>query len=107
MTLFSRISGMFDSFHTIQLEEKDRYGAGGEYEVELLIRHNQWPCIRNPLAPHPAKPGVFLESDFLVYANGGLFASRSRGWSAAWCTTTTITASCARRSRGAMARACS
>jgi two-component system, OmpR family, sensor kinase len=74
MTLLSRISGMFDSFHTIQLEEKDRYGAGGEYEVELLIRHNQWPYIRNPLAPHPAKPGVFLESDFLVYANGGLFA---------------------------------
>ena len=72
MSLLSRISGVLDSFHTIELEEKDRYGAGGEDEVEEIIRRNQWRYVRNPLAPHPSKPGVFLESDFLVHVNDGL-----------------------------------
>jgi len=73
VSLLSRISGMLDSFHKIELEEKDRYGAGGEDEVEELIRRGGWAYVRNPLAPHPSKPGVFLESDLLVHVNGGLF----------------------------------
>jgi hypothetical protein len=74
VSLLSRISGFLDSFQTIELEQRDRYGAGGEDEVEEIIRRNQWPYVRNPLAPHPGKPGVFLESDFLVHVHGGLFA---------------------------------
>jgi len=74
VSLLSRISGMLDSFHKIEFEEKDRYGAGGEDEVEELIRRGGLAYVRNPLAPHPSKPGVFLESDFLVHVNGGLFA---------------------------------
>jgi hypothetical protein len=72
MSLFSRISGLLDSFQTIQLEPRDRYGAGGEDEVEELIRRNRWRYVRNPLAPHPSKPGVFLESDFLIHVNESL-----------------------------------
>jgi hypothetical protein len=74
VSLLSRISGVLDSFHTIELEAKDRYGAGGEDEVEEILRRGNWPYVRNPLAPHPSKPGVFLESDFLVHVNDGLVA---------------------------------
>jgi hypothetical protein len=74
MSLLSRISGLVDSFQTIELEARERYGAGGEDEVEAIISRNQWRYVRNPLAPHPSKPGLFLESDFLVHVNGGLFA---------------------------------
>jgi hypothetical protein len=73
MSLLSRISGLLDSFQAIELEARDRYGAGGEDEVEEIIHRNLWRYIRNPLAPHPSKPGVFLESDFLVYVNASLF----------------------------------
>jgi hypothetical protein len=34
VSLLSRISGFLDSFQTIELEQRDRYGAGGEDEVE-------------------------------------------------------------------------
>jgi hypothetical protein len=73
MSLLSRFTGLLDSFQTIELEQRDRYGAGGEDEVEETLRRNLWRYVRNPLAPYPSKPGIFLESDFLVHVNGGLF----------------------------------
>jgi hypothetical protein len=74
VSLLSRISGVLDSFQKIELEPKDRYGAGGEDEVERVIHGDLWRYVRNPLAPHPSKPGVYLESDFLVHTGNSLVA---------------------------------
>ena len=52
VSLFSRITGVLDSLHKIELEDKDRYGAGGEDAVELIVRRGGWGYVRNPLVPH-------------------------------------------------------
>jgi Nuclease-related domain len=72
VSLFSRITGLLDSFQKIELDERDRYGAGGEDEVETILKRGRWRYMRSPLVPHPSKPGVFLEGDFLVHSGNAL-----------------------------------
>lgn len=72
MSVVSRITGLLESFQRIELNERDRYGAGGEDEVEVILRAGGWQYVRNPLVSHPSKPGIFLEADFLVHSGDAL-----------------------------------
>lgn len=53
---------------------------------ELARRHlhrEDYQVIHNPIVPHPAKAGQFLETDAIVYGEGSLFCvevKRYRGW---------------------------
>jgi len=72
VSLLSRISGLVVSLDSVHLDQRDRVGASGEHEVELIIRQSQWRYLRNPLVPHATRPGVYIEGDFLVLANDTL-----------------------------------
>ncbi|MBV9173263.1 MAG: NERD domain-containing protein [Chloroflexi bacterium] len=65
---------MLDSFQTFELEERDRFGAGGEDEVERILRRGGWKFLRNALAPHPTRVDRFLETDFVVHIGSSLVA---------------------------------
>ncbi|GCF10066.1 nuclease-related domain-containing protein [Dictyobacter arantiisoli] len=74
MFTMKRLVRAFDGMSTVKLAGKDRGGEQGEDDAELIIRAGGQGCyMRNPILPHPRKPGFFLESDFLVYAHGALF----------------------------------
>lgn len=73
MSLFQRITRAFHTLSTIELDEQSRFGALGELYAEQILDDGQALCIANPIIPHPTKPGLFLESDFLIYTQGNLF----------------------------------
>jgi hypothetical protein len=73
MSLFQRITRAFDTLSTIELDEQSRFGALGELYAEQILDDGQAICITNPIVPHPTRPGLFLESDFLIYTQGSLF----------------------------------
>ena len=73
MSLFQRITRAFHTLSTIELDEQSRFGALGELYAEQILDDGQAICINNPIMPHPTKPGLFLESDFLIYTQGNLF----------------------------------
>jgi hypothetical protein len=50
-----------------------RKGALGEQYAAQIIYDSEGSWIRNPIIPHPTKPGFTLEADFLVYTRGNLF----------------------------------
>lgn len=73
MSLRQRITRALHTLATVELDEQARFGARGEVYARQLLAGGQGICIHNPVIPHPTKPGVFLESDFLIFTRGKLF----------------------------------
>lgn len=74
MSLFRRIRRYFQAQPHSQLAMSDRVGIGGEqYAAQFLAPLLVVSRVANPVLPHPNKPNLFLESDFLLYAAGTLF----------------------------------
>ena len=74
MSMIDRLLRAFDTMSNVELDGKDRGGMLGEQYAEYIIGDGQNGCyIRNPIIPHPAKRGFFLETDFLVYIRGILY----------------------------------
>jgi len=73
MSLWRRLQRALDTAPSIELDEGSRFGADGEEDAERVLAGTGGGVIRNPVLPHPRKPGAVLESDFLLYAQGCLF----------------------------------
>lgn len=73
MSLWRRLQRALDTVPSIALDEGSRFGADGEQDAERLLAGTGGGMLRNPVLPHPRKAGAFLESDFLLYAQGCLF----------------------------------
>jgi hypothetical protein len=74
MSMIQRLMRAFEAASRVELTEKDRGGMWGEQYAEHIIDDGQNGCyIRNPIIPHPRKPGIFFETDFLVYLRGALY----------------------------------
>jgi len=73
MSIAQRLTRAFQTLSTIELDEQSRFGALGEFYAVQVLDDGQAICINNPIVPHPTKPGLFLESDFLIYTRGSLF----------------------------------
>lgn len=72
--MFDRLFRDFDSFSHENREGIERGGMLGEEYAESIIDDGQNGCyVRNPIIPHPTRPGIFFETDFLVYMRGILF----------------------------------
>ena len=74
MSIMQRLVRAFETAANVELSEKDRGGMWGEQYAEGIIDDEQNGFyIRNPIIPHPRKPGIFFETDFLVCMYGALY----------------------------------
>src|ERR1700737_1388967 len=74
MFMIDRLLRAIDAMSRVELGDVDRGGMLGEQYAEGIIDDGQHGCyIRNPMIPHPRRPGLFLETDFLVYVQGSLY----------------------------------
>src|SRR5438128_4250292 len=73
MSVWRRLERLVETFATIELDEGSRFGADGEDDAERVLAGTGGHVMRNPVLPHPRKPGAFLESDFLLFTQGCLF----------------------------------
>ncbi len=74
MSLMDRLLRAIDAMSNVELDDANRGGMLGEQYAESIIDDGQDGCyIRNPMIPHPRKPGLFLETDFLVYMQGNMY----------------------------------
>ncbi len=74
MSIMDRLLRAIDAMANAESDGVDRGGMLGEQYAESIIDDGQNGCyIRNPLIPHPRKPGLFLETDFLVYMQGSMY----------------------------------
>lgn len=73
MSMIDRLLRSMDAMSQIGLDGVDKGGMLGEDYAEAIIADGQGCYIRNPMIPHPRKPGIFLETDFLVYMQGTLY----------------------------------
>jgi len=72
--MLDRLFRTIDTFSNEEQDGVERGGMLGEEYAESLIDDGQNGCyLRNPIIPHPKKPGIFFETDFLVYMRGILF----------------------------------
>lgn len=75
MALLQRLLRAFNTLSTAETDDRTRFGALGEEYAGKIIDHEQGTfSISNPIIPHPTKPGLYLEGDFLVYTQGNLFS---------------------------------
>jgi hypothetical protein len=74
MSIMRRLMRVIESMSSVELDERDKGGMRGEQIAEdIIVEGANEGYIRNPLLQHPRKPGVFFETDLLVYENGTLF----------------------------------
>src|SRR5260370_26916001 len=73
MSMIERLLRSIDVMSQVELDGVDRGGLLGEQYAEALIADGQGCYVRNPMIPRPRKPGLFLETDFLVYMRGSLY----------------------------------
>jgi hypothetical protein len=73
MSLWRRLQRALDTVPSLQLDGGSRFGADGDDDAEHVLEATGGSVTRNPVLPHPRKAGAFLESDFLLYAQGCLF----------------------------------
>ena len=79
MSMMDRLLRAIDAMANAESDGVDRGGMLGEQYAESIIDDGQNGCyIRNPLIPHPRKPGLFLETDFLVYMQGSMYCVRGQ-----------------------------
>jgi hypothetical protein len=75
-----RLTRAFQALSTVELDEKSRFGALGEFHMQQVLDDEQLLYVFNPIVPIPGKPGRFNESDFLIYAYGSLFCVEIKNW---------------------------
>ncbi|MBV9690563.1 MAG: NERD domain-containing protein [Ktedonobacteraceae bacterium] len=85
MSMVNRFARALETRANVELDDRDRGGMLGEDHVERIIAkyvdEGRNGCyIRNPLIPHPRKPGRFLETDFLVYTRGTLYCVETKNY---------------------------
>jgi hypothetical protein len=73
VSVWRRLQRALDTVPSIELDDGSRFGADGEDDAERVLAGTGGHVTRNPVLPHPRKAGAFLESDFLLYAQGCLF----------------------------------
>ncbi len=74
MSIINRLVRAIESMSNIELGEQDRVGMRGEqFAEDIIVEGANEGYIRNPILPHPRKPGIFFETDILVYTQGTLF----------------------------------
>lgn len=75
MALLQRLLRAFNTLSSAEADDRTRFGALGEEYAGKIIDHEQGTfSVSNPIIPHPTRPGLFLEGDFLVYTQGNLFS---------------------------------
>ena len=80
MSMSPRLTRAFQALSTVELDEKSRFGALGEFHMQQVLDDEQLLYVFNPIVPIPGKPGRFNESDFLIYAYGSLFCVEIKNW---------------------------
>lgn len=73
MAFFDRLTRAFSTLSHVELDDRAKIGALGEQYAAQVIHEGEGSWVRNPIIPHPTKPGYMLETDFLVYTKGNLF----------------------------------
>lgn len=74
MSMMDRLLRAIDAMANEETDGVERGGRLGEQYAESIIDDGQDGClVRNPMIPHPRKPGLFLETDFLVYRQGSMY----------------------------------
>jgi len=74
MSMMDRLLRAMNAMANADTEGVERGGMLGEQYAESVIDDGQnGCCVRNPMIPHPRKPGLFLETDFLVYRQGIMY----------------------------------
>ncbi len=74
MSLLDHFFGTVGTLTKQELDDKSRFGALGEQFARQVISQEPGTFIfSNPILPHPRKPGVFIEEDFLVFTQGSLY----------------------------------
>lgn len=73
MSILQRLTRAWQTLSPIELDEQSRFGILGELRAERFLMDEQSLCLTNPILPHPSKPGLFLESDLLLFTQGNLF----------------------------------
>jgi Nuclease-related domain len=80
MSMSPRLTRAFQALSTVELDEKSRFGALGEFHMQQVLDDEQLLYVFNPIVPIPKTPGRFTESDFLIYAYGSLFCVEIKNW---------------------------
>jgi Nuclease-related domain len=73
VSFLDRLTRAFSTLSHVELDDRAKIGALGEQYAAQVIDDSEGNWIRNPIIPHPTKPGYTLEADFLVYTRGNLF----------------------------------
>ena len=74
MSMMNRLVRAFDALSRIENDAQTRGGMQGEDYAESILESGQDLSVRNPIIPHPNRRGYYLETDFLVYSRGTLYA---------------------------------
>src|SRR6266581_6171008 len=57
MSVWRRLERLVETFAIIELDEGSRFGADGEDDAERVLAGTGGHLMRNPVLPHPRKPG--------------------------------------------------
>ena len=73
MSIWRRLIRTLDTLSNVDLDEVSAYGAEGEEQAQEVLSKEAYHSFSNRIVPHPQKPGVFLETDAIIYAEGNVF----------------------------------